>query len=442
MKNYDKDKNSGVEWLDKIPNLWKTIPFKRLFSFGRGLSITKADLVEDGLPVISYGQIHSKKNTGTRIEEHLLRYVPESYAKGNENSLLKQGDFIFADTSEDIEGCGNCVYMDKEMVLYAGYHTIIAKARQSDHSKYLAYLFKTDCWRSQIRSSVNGVKVFSITQNALYETSVLLPPIEEQRIITNYLDNKVNQIDAIIAEKEAMVEDLQSYRKSIITETVTRGLNPDVPKKDSGIDWMGMIPEHWIIAKTSYLFEEIGSGTTPNTNNEKYYVENGINWLQTGDLNDGYIDKTTKHISSKALAENSALRIYPKGSLVIAMYGATIGKVGILNIESTTNQACCVLANSKSIIGKYAYYVFIASKQSLVNLAFGGGQPNISQSIIRNHKLPVPSLEEQQAIVAHLDSKMQGLDFSISELQSQIEDLKLYKASIITEAVTGKIDLR
>lgn len=223
-KGLDKDvemKNCGIEWLDMIPRHWKILPFKRMFSFGRGLSITKADLVEEGIPVISYGQIHSKQNTGTKVEQHLLRFVPDSLGEGNESSKVNKGDFIFADTSEDLEGCGNCVYIDNDYLLYAGYHSIIAKSLQSSDNKYFAYLFKTDNWRSQIRSSVNGVKVFSITQNSLANTEVILPPISEQQAISSYLDNKVNCIDISVKEIESQIEDLKAYRSSLITEAVT-----------------------------------------------------------------------------------------------------------------------------------------------------------------------------------------------------------------------------
>ena len=140
--------------------------------------------------------------------------------------------------------------------------------------------------------------------------------------------------------------------------------------KDSGIQWVGEIPSHWDVVKTSYLFDDIGSGTTPNTNDDSLYdTDNGINWLQTGDLNDGHITKTSKKISQKAIEGNGTLRLYPINSLVIALYGATIGKVGVLDIESTTNQACCVLPPSDKISTDFAYYIFLASKEALLNLA-------------------------------------------------------------------------
>lgn len=439
MKTYETYKDSGIEWLGQIPGHWEIVPMKRMFSFGKGLPITKADLVESGQPVISYGQIHSKQNPGTHIEDHLLRYVPSSLTDGYESSAVSVGDFIFADTSEDLEGCGNAVYIDREGI-YAGYHAIIAKSKRPDN-KYFAYLFLTDLWRSQIRSMVFGVKVYSITRSVLSQASLIIPPLSEQEVIASYLDYKIGQVDLLLAEKEKQMKDLQQYRMSLISETVTHGLNPDVKMKESGVEWLGRIPEHWTISKLARKYSGIGSGITPSTDNFDYYSEEGYNWLQTGDLSDGIISSTSKKITPKAL-QDYKLRIYPLNSIVVAMYGATIAKLGFLNIETTTNQACCVIPPTEEMDSKFSFYSLYASKQSLINKSSGGGQPNISQHIIRNHIIPVPPLSEQQAIASFLDEKTARIDSTMKELETQIADLRCYKTSVITEAVTGKVDVR
>lgn len=216
---------SGVDWIDEIPEGWEVKPFKELFRTGKGLSFTKADLVKEGVPVISYGQVHSKQNTGTRIDDVLIRFVPDEIAKGGESSKVRVGDFIFADTSEDLSGCGNCVYVDKENGLYAGYHSVIAFSKRKDSNIYLAYLFLTDCWRSQIRCRVSGIKVFSISQAIVKQTSIILPPQEEQLSIASYLDEKCADIDHLIDLKQQKIEKLKDYKKSVIYEAVTGKIN-------------------------------------------------------------------------------------------------------------------------------------------------------------------------------------------------------------------------
>lgn len=214
-------KDSQVDWVKNIPKTWKVTKLKYLFDFGKGLNITKADLVPEGLPVVSYGQIHSKLNDKISLSEELLRFVDNRYQVRYPQCRIKQGNFVFADTSEDYEGCGNCVYKRDNSKVFAGYHSIILKAKHNSDNRYLAYLFTTDLWRKQIRTAVSGVKVFSITQNILSRASVILPPEKEKLIIADYLDSVCSDIEYSISAKYSQLENLTIYKKSIIYEYVT-----------------------------------------------------------------------------------------------------------------------------------------------------------------------------------------------------------------------------
>ena len=178
-------------------------------------------MIDEGLPVISYGQIHSKTNTGVDIKQDLIRFVSYDYQKQYPQCEVFKYDFIFADTSEDYEGCGNCVYKRDDGILFAGYHSIILHSLQKQDNRYLAYLFKTDIWRQQLKASVRGVKFFSITLKILLNSTILMPPLSEQKEIADYLDKKIGNIDDIITEKTGLIEDLKAYKKSLIYEVVT-----------------------------------------------------------------------------------------------------------------------------------------------------------------------------------------------------------------------------
>ena len=200
---------------------WRSVRLKDCFSYGKGLNITKADLVEDGAPVISYGQIHAKQNDGTHLKGELLRYVPDEVARENPGARLKVGDIVFADTSEDLEGVGNCVVNDVGDGVYAGYHTLIARAKDPRNSKYLSYLFQTDCWREQLRKRAYGIKVFSLTQRLLSNVKVVLPPHGEQKLIVKYLDARHNELEFLAVNLQRQIDTLEQYRKSLIHEYVT-----------------------------------------------------------------------------------------------------------------------------------------------------------------------------------------------------------------------------
>ena len=205
--------------------------------------------------------------------------------------------------------------------------------------------------------------------------------------------------------------------------------------KDSGVQWLGEIPRHWERTKVSRLFKQIGSGTTPSSGDASLYADKGTPWLQSGDFNNNEINSTSKYITDKAL-DNYCLKLYKPGSIVIAMYGASIGKVGLLNIATTVNQACCVLSDSDHLLQKYAFYVFVNEKENLIKKSKGGTQPNISQEIIKSHYIPLPPLSEQHSIVSYLDDKCGKIDKMIEGKQKQIELLAEMKQRIIADAVT------
>ncbi len=217
----DEMKDSGVEWLGDIPKDWEVKKFKYIFSLNKGLSITKVDLKEEGIPCVNYGEIHSRYRFELKPSIHKLKYVDELYLKYNTTSLLSYGDFIFCDTSEDIDGCGNFTCLNENSSIFAGYHTIIAKALKQINFRYMSYLFDSNSWRIQIRTRVSGVKVFSITQTILKETNIIMPYLLEQENIVKYLDVKCNEINSSICKIKLQIEKLKEAKQSLISEAVT-----------------------------------------------------------------------------------------------------------------------------------------------------------------------------------------------------------------------------
>lgn len=249
-------KDSGVEWIGEIPKEWEIRNIKNLFSFGKGLSITKDDLKEQGVAVISYGQIHSKMNRYFEISDDLIKFVDETYLKTGKLSLVNQGDFIFADTSEDLQGCGNFIYIDKQQVLFAGYHTIILHSLTKKNNKFFAFLFMLDCWRKQIRECVNGVKLFSISQKLIKQTSILIPPEKEKTRIAVYLEECCTTIDNILSKTCASIEEYKKLKQAVITQAVTKGVRGKREMKDSGIDWLNELPVEWKPINPKALFTQ------------------------------------------------------------------------------------------------------------------------------------------------------------------------------------------
>ena len=205
--------------------------------------------------------------------------------------------------------------------------------------------------------------------------------------------------------------------------------------KDSGVEWLGEIPKDWEMWKIAHAYLEIGSGTTPPSSNEEWYVGD-IPWVTTGELREKLILDTKKKVSKKTIKAFPTLRIYPVGSIAIAMYGATIGRLGILGVEATTNQACCVMSQSNVIFNKFLYYWMQAFKDDIVRLSSGGGQPNINQETVASLKVSTPKYKEQVHIANFLDHETAQIDTLIKKQQTLIQLLKEKRQAVISHAVT------
>lgn len=209
--------------------------------------------------------------------------------------------------------------------------------------------------------------------------------------------------------------------------------------KDSGVEWLGEIPVDWDIWKISHAFTRIGSGTTPSTNDMSFYDGN-IPWVITSELRENIISDTLKKITDRALEEHSALILYPSGTLLIAMYGATIGRLGILGISACTNQACCAFADPMALDIKFAFYWLWMRRQEIIILSSGGGQPNINQEKLKDIRIPAPLLPEQRSIASFLDRKTAHIDILISRKERLITLLQEKRAALISHTVTKGLD--
>lgn len=229
-----------------IPRSGEKVRFRNLFTLIKGLNITKEHLSESGVPCVNYGQIHSKYGFEVNPDSHYLPFVAESYLETNPKSLMQYGDFVFADTSEDLTGSGNFTYLNSKTPVFAGYHTIIARSFEKCNYRYLAYYFDSQQFRSQIQQRVNGVKVYSITRNILNSTIISLPTDKEQEVIVQSLDKQCTNFARLIEKINNEIILLHEYRTRLISDIVigrmdVRGI--EVPRYDAVDEFMEDIEE-------------------------------------------------------------------------------------------------------------------------------------------------------------------------------------------------------
>ncbi|WEI03226.1 restriction endonuclease subunit S [Acinetobacter johnsonii] len=427
-QQYAEYKDSGVEWLGKIPSHWTMSKLRYLFDFSKGLSITKENLQDEGIPCVNYGEVHSKYGFEVDPKKHLLKCVSENYLKTSENALLNNGDFVFADTSEDLKGSGNFTHLVGDEQIFAGYHTVIARPHNANASRFYAYLFESKEFRSQIHLAVKGVKVFSITQAMLRSANAWLPSTDEQVKIANFLDHETAKIDSLIEKQQQLIQLLKEKRQAVISHAVTKGLDPNVPMKDSGVEWLGEVPEHWEISPIKFVLENKDYKRIPLSAEERGNRSGDYRYYGASGVID-YIDDYIFDEPNVLVGEDGANLVNRNTPLAFPAYG-----------KYWVNNHAHILHPQDSLADYWAELIEIIDISPLVS---GSAQPKLTAEALKNLKISFPlDLEERKAIDIFIKHQKVKFDFLISKATNQIELLKERRTALISSAVTGKIDVR
>jgi len=450
LSTYEKWKDTEVEWPKSIPEHWELKQFRYLFTFGRGLGITKSNLQDEGIPCINYGEIHSKFGFEVDPARHELKCVDQVYLETGERSLLKYGDFVFADTSEDIEGSGNFSYLNSETPIFAGYHTVVAKPETNNDARFLAYLIDAQIFRSQIRKNVSGVKVYSITQDILKNCYAWLPTEDEQKKIVRFLDHKTCQIDLLIEKKKALIEKLDEQRIAVITQAVTKGIDKNTQMKPSDVEWLGDIPEHWDIRKLRHIFT-FGRGLGITKSNLK---DEGIPCINYGEIHSKYGFEVVPEIHElkcvdQIYLETGGNSLLKHGDFVFADTSEDIegsGNFSYLNSESPTfaGYHTVVAKPEVTISSRFLAYLFDSQlfRYQIRKNVSGVKVFSITHGILKNCIVWLPPIDEQEKIVNYLDALLKKSEQMKRLNIKTIERLNEYRSALITSAVTGKIDVQ
>lgn len=431
-------KNSGIEWIGNIPQNWDAVQIRRV-------------LLKDknGIKIGPFGSALTNKTTGN--DEYYV-YSQANLVSGDfsdTKNKVSQDVFNSLSNYEVVTGdvclsmmgtIGKCRIIPHNIKKGIMDSHLIKIRLDNYNSRFFEYVYDKDnggiCF-VQMQKEKKGSIMDGLNTSIVKGLYVTVPPLSEQQAIADYLDKTCSKINEIIAEAKESIDEYKELKQSVIFEAVTKGLDKNVEMKE--IDgWIRWLPKGWNFRKINGLFNVIGSGTTPKSSIEEYY-QGTINWLQSGDINGTVVKNTKKHISDEIVENTSALVVYDAPFIAIAMYGASIGNISIVDINACTNQACCVLSQpTKDIDMGYSFWCIMSAKEELLLSSRGGGQPNISQNIIKQLRIPLPPLMEQRKIADYLSDKTKEIDSLITEKESLINDLEAYKKSLIYEVVTGK----
>jgi type I restriction enzyme, S subunit len=343
-----------------------------------------------------------------------------------EQLSIRTGDVVVVEGGQG--GFGRAAYVHGDLPGW-GFQNSINRLRSIGDfdGRFIAFYLIALRASGFIRAYSNVVSMPHLTAEKLARIPIPLPHLEVQRAIADYLDCETARIDTLIEEQERLVGMLRERRIALIAQETGWGTS----RRDD-----------WPMMRLSWLFQATGSGTTPVNEDITYGDDSDIPWVTTGELRESLILGTARGVSAEVVGRYSALKIHPAGSLLIAMYGATIGRMALLGVDATSNQACCALVAPSDSDPKFVQYSLMAAKSWLLLEAAGGGQPNINQDKIRAFRIPAPALDEQRRIAAHLDEHIAKIETLIEETERFIGFARERRAAVIAAAVTGQIEIR
>jgi len=433
FKPYPAYKDSGIEWLGQVPAHWHV---KRSDSFLRyeKLQIEPSAILDE---VVFHYSIPSVQNSGDGILE-----APSEIDSAK---LRVRGDRLLVSKLNPRKGVV-LVATKKDVPTICSTEFVPFEMRDCN-IRWALYLFLAESTRQRLSAVVRSAT--RSHQRAEIDDIVKMwhgvPPLSEQYAIAAFLDRETAKIDALVAKKERVIELLQEKRAALITRAVTKGLDPNVPMKESAVEWLGPIPAHWEVRRTKFA-ARLRSGHTPSRQHPEYWRDCTIPWFGLADvwqIRDGqteYVSETAEKISELGLA-NSAARLLPKGTVLLSRT-ASVGFSAIMAVDMATTQDFVNWVCGSTLRPEFLLYVFRSMQYEFRRLTMGSTHQTIYMPDVGRFSTPIPPTTEQDQIVTFIRKESARIDSLIAKIRDAIDRLTEFRTALISAAVTGKIDVR
>ena len=429
-------KPSGIDWIGDVPANWYMIKLK-YFSYLKGRigwqGLTVDEFIDEGPYLITGTDFENGKiqfDRSYHISDERYNQAPEIQLKVGDLLVTKDGTV------------GKMAYVD----------TLPGKASLNSHlllirplenkfdNRFLFWLMSSSVFNGYTEYAQDGTVMASLSQEKIGNFIAYFPEITEQQAVADFLDKECAQIDSIAADLEKQIALLQQYKKSLITETVTKGLDKSVPMKDSGVEWIGEIPEHWEISRVRHL-ASLCSGATPSKDVLSYW-EGNIPWVSSQEVKSDIIKDTSLHISEEAI-NSCSTQLMPAGTLVMVVRSGILQHtipVALLGVPATINQDIKAFQFNHLMLPAYFKYYIQGENDALLSVIIKDKTTveSVDNQLLLSLKIMVPPIEEQKAIVAFLNYKCGYIDKILNDKQEQLNLLMQHKKSLIYEYVTGK----
>ena len=431
LQTYDNYKPSGVEWLGEIPEHWVLARLGILLT-----PISTNNRTDLALLSITREKGVILRDLDNEGENH--NFIPDDLSN---YKVLRKGQFGM---NKMKAWQGSYGVSDYDGIVSPAY--FIFDLDKKIEPKYFHSSIRSKLYVSFFGSASDGVRIgqWDLSKERMKQIPFLIPPIQEQTAIAHFLDDKTTKIDQAIGIKQKQIELLKERRQILIHKAVTRGLNDTVKFKDSGVEWIGEIPEGWEVAKIKQCSEKISKGTTPSTEGREILHEGEIRFLKSENIFEGFItEKPLFYIDKKTdfIMKRSSLQL---NDVLFVIAGASLGKVAVVTEEflpANTNQAVAfVRPNNKIHPGFLSKFLVSNTINELTWLeAVQSAQPNLSMESLGNFPIALPPIEEQKQIVEYIETATTKIATAISLKEQEIDKLKEYKMSLIDGVVTGKV---
>lgn len=428
---------SGVKWLGHIPGHWLV---KRVVHVAQVIDPQpdhRAPEIANG-EGFPYVGIRDLNFDGTINFETARQVNEDAVLKQEAQFQIEPGDIVFCKIGT--LGFPRSILPHGRMALSAT--LVLIKARLCVSATFLRYAMDSRSIYEQIEHVATGSTRAALGIEQIRRFYLAVPEYGEQVQISMFLDTETAKIDALVDEQLRLIELLKEKRKALISQAVTKGLNPSTPMKDSGVAWLGQVPSHWEVLALRRCAKSVETGGTPSANPPAVDLEDGFTWYTPGDFGDALILSTSARKVTRASVESGDAKTFPAGSVLVVSIGATLGKVGLAPAPSSANQQINAIIPNDRAIGSFLAWSLSAKREVMRFLSNASTIGIMNQEKTKDIRLALPPISEQASIASYLDRVTKDFDYLIAEAQSAVDLLQERRSALITAAVTGKIDVR
>ena len=436
---YPEYKDSGVEWLGEIPSHWQTKRLKYLSTVQPSNVDKKTKLGETAVLLCNYTDVYYNE-----IIVPSLKFMKSTASNEQiDKFTLHAGDTIITKDSEDPNDIAIPAYVP-EMIkgVVCGYHLSVIRPFDTSYGALIKRNFEAIYVRSYFATRANGLTRYGIGAYHIGNVAFIHPPEVEARLIANFLDHETAKIDTLIEKQQQLIALLMEKRQAVISHAVTKGLNPDVSMKHSGVEWLGEVPAHWEISKFGYIAMVVRGGSPRPAGDPTLFNGDYSPWVTVAEItkhDELYLTETETFLTQKG---SEQCRVFSTGTLLLSNSGATLGVPKILSIDANANDGV-VGFEQLSINHEYAYFYLSTLTDDLrERIKQGSGQPNLNTDIVKDIEVPIAPAAEISRIVSYINEQRKLFTKLSQKAMKGIELLQERRTALISAAVTGKIDVR